>query len=98
MRGAKPPDRATLVLVGAGNTGSHLAPLLVPARIIDRDTVEAKNVATQDFTAAESRRPKAVALAERLQRQFPNQDIEGYAADLEEVPLGAFAVDLLLGA
>jgi molybdopterin/thiamine biosynthesis adenylyltransferase len=94
---------ATAVLVGAGNIGSHLATFLARAglgilRIIDRDTVEAKNVATQDFAIADMGRPKALALAERLQRQFPNQKIAGRVADLEDVPHGAFAVDLLLGA
>jgi molybdopterin/thiamine biosynthesis adenylyltransferase len=96
-------EEKTVVLVGAGNIGSHLATYLARAgigtlRIIDRDTVEAKNVATQDFTPSDISQPKALALAERLQLQFPNQRVEGIAADLEEVPLDTFAVNLLLGA
>src|SRR5581483_8602840 len=42
------PQAATVLLAGAGNIGSHLAPLLARAgvgvlRIVDRDTVEEKN-------------------------------------------------------
>ena len=46
--------QAAVVVAGAGNIGSHLAPLLARAgvglvRVVDRDRVEEKNLAGQDF-------------------------------------------------
>jgi adenylyltransferase/sulfurtransferase len=94
---------ATALLAGAGNIGSHLAPLLARAevgvlRIVDRDRVEEKNLSRQDYGPRDVGRGKAVALAERLAGQFPHLRVEPFAADLEDVPLGAFRADVLFGA
>ncbi len=92
-----------VLLAGAGNIGSHLAPLIARSgvgllRLVDRDRVEAKNLATQDFRPEDVGRPKAEAIAERLRQRFPDQRIEGHACDLEDLPLGKADVDVILGA
>lgn len=69
----------TILLVGCGGTGSCLAPILarlvlharaqgmtVDARLMDGDTVEARNVGRQLFAPAEIGRNKARVLADRL--------------------------------
>jgi molybdopterin/thiamine biosynthesis adenylyltransferase len=99
----KNPQTFTVLLAGAGNIGSHLAPLLARAgigtlHIVDRDIVETKNLIQQDYEPHDIGRSKAEALEERLKRQFPSLRVKAFFMDLEEVPLGAFRVDLLLGA
>jgi len=84
---------AAVVIAGAGNIGSHLAPLLARAgvrliRIIDRDRVEAKNLANQDFRREHVGGWKAEVLAERIQGQFPGLTVEARPLDLEDLPLG----------
>jgi hypothetical protein len=99
--GTLPRDKAVL-LAGAGNIGSHLAPLLARTgigllRIVDRDRVEARNLATQDFVPADVGRPKADVLADRLRGAFPDLRVEARCCDLEELPAADAAVDVLLG-
>jgi molybdopterin/thiamine biosynthesis adenylyltransferase len=94
---------ASVLLAGAGNIGSHLAPLLARAgigllRIVDRDTVAEKNLAQQDYGPQDVGRGKAEVLARRLAGQFPHLRVEPFVADLEDVPLSAFRADVLLGA
>jgi hypothetical protein len=93
---------AAILLAGAGNIGSHLALFAARAgvgllRIVDRDVVEERNCRNQGFEREDVGRPKAEFLAERLHRQFPGQRFEARAADLEDLPLGDFQVDVLLG-
>ncbi len=93
----------TVLIAGAGNIGSHLAPLLARAgvdvlRVVDRDTVEEKNLARQDYGPQDVGRGKAEALARRLAGPFPHLRVEPFAADLEDVPLSAFRADVLFGA
>ncbi|HKI32432.1 MAG TPA: ThiF family adenylyltransferase [Gemmataceae bacterium] len=100
--GADPQDASVLV-AGAGNIGSHLAPLLARAgvgrlRIVDRDIVEEKNLRQQDYGPQDVGRGKAEALARRLAGQFPQLRVEPFVADLEDVPLGSFRVTVLFGA
>jgi molybdopterin/thiamine biosynthesis adenylyltransferase len=95
--------QASVLIAGAGNIGSPLAILLARAdvrllRLVDRDVVEEKNLANQDFRPGDVGKPKAAALAERLREQVPGVVVEAYYADLEAMPLGVFAVDLVLGA
>ena len=94
---------ASVLLAGAGNIGSFLAPLLARAgvgllRLVDRDRVEEKNLAGQDYDPEDVGRPKAEVLADRLRRRFPGLAVQAHAADLEDLPLGTFEVDVLLGA
>jgi adenylyltransferase/sulfurtransferase len=92
-----------VLLAGAGNIGSHLAPLLCRAGVgrvvlIDRDRVEAKNLAGQDYRPADVGRFKAEVQAERLRGRFPGVTVEARACDLEDVPTGVADVDVALGA
>ncbi len=72
-------NRANIILVGAGGTGSYAAPALarlafeliergreVNLTIIDPDAVEANNIPRSNFCRAEVGRYKAQTLAERL--------------------------------
>jgi adenylyltransferase/sulfurtransferase len=93
----------TVLIAGAGNIGSHLAPLVARIgvariRIVDRDHVEAKNLATQDFRPQHVGRPKAEVIAERLRRLFPEVQFDAHCCDLENLPLGVAEVDVILGA
>ncbi len=93
----------SVLIAGAGNIGSHLAPLVARAgvgllRLVDRDRVEEKNLATQDFRPEDVGRPKAEVIAARLRERFPVLRVEARACDLEDLPLGEAAVDVLLGA
>lgn len=95
--------RSTVLVGGAGNIGSHAAVFLARAgigrlRIVDRDRVEAKNLANQDYRPQDVGAWKAEALAERIRGQFPGVAVEARAADLEDLPLGFCDVDLLVGA
>jgi adenylyltransferase/sulfurtransferase len=95
--------RKSVLLAGAGNIGSHLAPLVARLgvgllRIVDRDTVEAKNLASQDFRSEDVGRPKALVLAGRLRESFPGLRVEAHCGDLEQLPREEAAVEVLLGA
>jgi molybdopterin/thiamine biosynthesis adenylyltransferase len=94
-------DRSVLI-AGAGNIGSHLAPLMARAgarllRIVDRDVVEAKNLTNQDFRRQDIGRPKAEVLAERIRELHSDVTVEAVVGDLEQLPLGLFDVDLICG-
>src|SRR5262249_47480446 len=93
----------SVLLAGAGNIGSHLAPLVGRlgvglVRIVDRDLVEAKNLATQDFHPEDVGQPKAEVLVRHFQAAFPRMRWEARCCDLEDLPLGEAAVDVVLGA
>jgi adenylyltransferase/sulfurtransferase len=94
---------ASVLIAGAGNIGSPLASFVARCGIrrlvlLDRDTVEDKNLRTQDYRPEDVGRAKAEVLAQRLRDQVPSVAVEAICADLENVPLGLFAVDLILGA
>lgn len=94
---------ATILIAGCGNIGSPLASLLARAgverlRLVDRDRVEPRNLITQDFAPEDVGRFKAEVLAERLRQRFPTLTVEARTADLEDLPLGDFQVNVVLGA
>ena len=73
----------SLVVVGAGNIGSHLVPLLVRGStdlnritIVDRDSYEPRNLRSQDITEVDLGRPKAIVQRERVWRIDPTLDVE----------------------
>src|SRR5205814_1582034 len=66
-------------------------------RLVDRDVVEGKNLAAQDYRPEGVGRFKSDAQAERLRARFPRLTVESYPVDLEDLPLGVAAVDLILG-
>ncbi len=96
-------QRSRVVLVGVGNIGSPLAHFLARSglaalTLIDRDQVEAKNLRTQEYQPQDVGCFKAEVLAARLRAQIPDLEVYAFAADLQDVPRGVFAVDLILGA
>lgn len=94
-RGRGGEERATIVLVGCGGTGSFLAEALCrllmdrPADVylVDMDRVERQNVGRQAFALADVGQFKAQALAERLARRF--ERTVGYAVQLYDAGLHA---------
>ena len=94
---------AAVLIAGAGNIGSHLAPLLARAgvgtlRLVDRDRLEVKNLQAQDYRLEDVGRFKAEVQAERLRQQFPGLAVEAWPCDLEDLPQGVAVVDVVLGA
>lgn len=92
-----------VLIAGLGNIGSPLANLIVRLGVrklvlVDRDRVELKNVTAQDYRPDDVGRPKAEAFAQRLRLAFPAVEIESWTCDLEDLPHGVVAVDVVLGA
>jgi molybdopterin/thiamine biosynthesis adenylyltransferase len=95
---------AAIAVVGAGgNIGSHLVPHLGRLRgvrrvvLVDRDVYEEKNLASQDITRRDVDRAKARVQARRLRRINPTLAVAAIVDALENVPLGVFRVDVILG-
>jgi adenylyltransferase/sulfurtransferase len=105
-RGQEALGRSTVLLVGCGALGTHLADLLARAgvgtlRIVDRDFVERSNLHRQslfDERDVEEGLPKAVAAARRLAAINPDVRIEPVAAHLDagNITRHAEGADLLL--
>ncbi len=100
-----PGPGATIVVVGAGNIGSQLVPLVARSGavarlvIIDRDAFDASNLATQAIVPADVGRAKAYAAAAHARAIRPSLAVEAFASPLEDVPRGVFLdADLVLGA
>jgi molybdopterin/thiamine biosynthesis adenylyltransferase len=93
---------ARLLLIGGGNIGAAAAATIAELgfgfiRIIDRDTVELRNMVNQLYVSGDIGRPKAEALADHVRRINRSAEVEAIVADLEDVPLGLLTdVDLCL--
>jgi hypothetical protein len=109
LQGSEPAQPALsaegtcVLLAGAGNIGVATAWLLGHSgvrllRIVDRDCVEASNAARQGYRAREVGQFKAHALGRRIREDCPGIRVESYAIDLEDLALGFFDVDVVLGA
>jgi molybdopterin/thiamine biosynthesis adenylyltransferase len=100
---ARPASRH-VVLVGAGNIGSHLAPHLARmtdvgrVTLIDRGAYRPADLHTQDVTRAEVGRAKAEVQARRLRRVAPRLAIEAIVSAVEHVPLGRLRADVIVAA
>lgn len=97
-----PLRKRTVLVAGLGNIGSTLPSLLLQAgvgsvRLVDRDHVESGNLVAQNYLPEDVGRPKADVLAGRLRQRFPDRTIESWPVDLEDLPVGVAAVDLVLG-
>lgn len=82
-----------VVLVGLGNIGSGLAPVLARLGVkaidlVDPDVYEEKNLAGQDIIARDVGQPKAVVQARRLRRINPALDVRAYCSRIEALPMG----------
>ncbi|MFQ5653989.1 MAG: ThiF family adenylyltransferase [Planctomycetota bacterium] len=97
--GARP---LSLVVIGGGNIGSQLLPLLAhlpgldPLTIIDDDSYGPENIPTQAITGADVGRPKAIVQAERLRAMRPDLRAIPLVEKVETVPLGRLQADLIL--
>jgi molybdopterin-synthase adenylyltransferase len=93
-----------LVVVGAGNVGSHAVPLLVRlpgvARLtlVDPGRFEEPNIESQDITAASVGRAKVEVVAERVRAIDASMRVSPFAMGIEDVPLGRLRSDLVLSA
>ena len=92
-----------LVVVGAGgNIGSHLVPHLArqpevgSVTLIDPGRYEAKDVAAQSLRVSDVGRRKVTVQARRLRRIRPALAVRSQAVLVEQLPLGALDVDLIL--
>ncbi len=94
---------STLTVIGAGNIGSHVLPLLVRLREVDRirivdpDSYESNNLTSQQVDVHEVGRPKALVQARRLRAVRPDVSLEPVVARVEDVPPGRLRSDLLVG-
>lgn len=92
----------SLVIIGLGNIGSHLALLAgrLPAvgrlALIDFDRYERRNVNSQDMDDGDRDLPKAQAQARRLHRMRPSLNVESFVARVEDLPLGRLRGDVIL--
>jgi hypothetical protein len=96
-------SQCSVLIAGVGNIGSHLAPLLARAGVgrillVDRDTVEPKNLSAQDYQPEDVGQPKASVQAARLQPRFPGCSVEAWKSDIEDLPLGRARCNVILGA
>jgi molybdopterin/thiamine biosynthesis adenylyltransferase len=102
--GAAEQRGKSVVLVGAGNIGSHLLPLVARMpevdriTVIDRDRYDATNIASQDIAPADVNGCKALVQARRARRINPGLKVTALHAAVEDVPLGLLAADVLIGA
>jgi molybdopterin/thiamine biosynthesis adenylyltransferase len=101
-----PAKRRKVVVVGAGNIGSAALallgrnPMVSHVVVIDHDTYEAKNAASQDIDPiADAGQPKAIAAERRLKAIRPNGDLlVTPVVDLvQNVPLGMMRADVIVG-
>jgi len=92
----------TIIVVGLGNIGSHLAPHLPRMAgvshvvLIDKDKYDRSNVVSQAITPGECGRGKAQVQGLRLKRIRPSLGVTAIAAPVEDVPLGRLRGDVIL--
>jgi molybdopterin/thiamine biosynthesis adenylyltransferase len=97
------PPGKWVVIIGAGGTmGSHLGPLLARSSgigritVVDRDTYETKNLASQDIMRRDVGKAKALVQARRLRHINPRLSVRAFPTAVEDVPFGLLRADLLV--
>ncbi|MFN8644452.1 MAG: ThiF family adenylyltransferase [Candidatus Binatia bacterium] len=94
--------RRSVVVVGAGNIGSHLVPLLARRpevghlTIVDRDHYDRSNLSGQDIGRRDVGRAKAAVQARRARRANPRLAVTPLVEPVENVPLGALRADAVV--
>jgi molybdopterin/thiamine biosynthesis adenylyltransferase len=92
----------TLVVVGLGNIGSHLVPLLarmpevVRLVLVDKGRYDQTNLRTQAITPGEVGRSKVRAQELRIRRIRPALEVVTMNRSVETVPLGLLRADAIL--
>jgi molybdopterin/thiamine biosynthesis adenylyltransferase len=98
----KARSKPRVVIVGAGNIGSYLVPLLARDQevgelvIVDRDRYEPHNLANQDIKPADVGRWKAGVQARRVRGIAPGLEVRVLSKDIERVPWGELRGDVIL--
>ncbi len=96
--------RGSVVVVGVGNIGSHLAlflarmPRVRKVTLIDHDSYDESNLFSQNISRAEIGKPKVEAVARRLRRLNPELEVVVQPEAIEAVPRGLLRADLILAA
>jgi molybdopterin/thiamine biosynthesis adenylyltransferase len=99
------PTAATkaVTVVGAGNIGSHLLPLVArmpdvgSVTVVDHDSYEERNLVSQSIAPGDVGRPKADCQAERLRALNPRLSVTPIVARLESIPWGILRADVIAG-
>jgi hypothetical protein len=94
----RPPQEpgVTTVVLGCGNTGSHVAPHLGRQQgisrviLVDPDVYEPANLRSQDIRLEDVGRPKVRVQADRLEAIRPELEVLSFESRLEDVPLGYY--------
>jgi len=92
-----------VLIAGCGNIGSFTVsfiardPLVKKIVIVDHDDVEEKNLSCQDFCKADIGRKKSDVAAGKLRDTRPNLDVEYICDRVQNLPLGKFRCDVILG-
>lgn len=98
-----PAGLQSVTVIGAGNIGSALLPLVgrMPVvgsvTIVDHDSYEEKNLVSQSITPSDVGKPKAVVQAMHLREINPRLRVTPIVERVENVPLGALRADVLVG-
>ena len=98
----RPGGGVVLCVIGAGNIGSHLIPLLgrmtsvAGVIIVDRDLYDRSNLPAQSILAADLGRPKAQVMARRLRSINPSLHIVAIHDALENIPPAVLWGDIWL--
>ena len=97
------PQPRSVTVIGAGNIGSQLLPLVArmptvgSVTIVDHDFYEEKNLVSQSITPADVGKPKADVQAARLREINPRLRVTPIVARVENVPMGALRADVFAG-
>ncbi len=95
----------TVAVIGAGgNIGSHLVPHMGRMEsvdrilLVDRDTYEKRNLASQDIFPGDIGKAKARVQARRLRRINPDLHVVPVVGAVEDLPLAQLRADVILTA
>ncbi len=104
MSRKKPGNFIVVIVVGCGgNIGSHVVAHIARMAIvdhvvlIDRDTYEEVNLASQDILPSDVGKPKAEVQARRLRAIRPSLIVEAVSHDVTTLPIGTLRGDVVLG-
>jgi molybdopterin/thiamine biosynthesis adenylyltransferase len=92
-------SKASVLMIGAGGLGSHIAPTLLRKGIgkltlLDHDTVAPSNLNRQRFYERDIGEDKVIALAQNLVDEcIAATEIEGWVASLEQALEGNYRLD-----
>jgi len=92
----------TVTIIGLGNIGSQLAPLLAQmpmvgaVTLVDHDRYTPENVATQNIAPGDAGISKALVAGQRLRARHPHLRVTPVVQRVEDVPLGLLRADVIV--